>query len=173
MSELTGDVDVSTQRRADGDRSGRSIGILVHRMLQREEFISEPSDDKLRDMALAMLDAAVLAELDDVADVIDCAVTGFRQISSRADVRDLYGSGRPYHEVPFTMAVDGQIVRGTIDCLVASSDRVIVLEFKTGRPRPEHQAQAEVYRAAAQALFPAAAVESRLVYTVRASRVKA
>jgi ATP-dependent exoDNAse (exonuclease V) beta subunit len=63
------------------------------------------------------------------------------------------------------MVVDGKIVRGTIDCLVASSDRVTVLEFKTGRPRPEHQAQAEVYRLAAQAIFPAAAVESRLVYT--------
>jgi hypothetical protein len=42
---------------------------------------------------------------------------------------------------------------------------VTVLEFKTGRPHPEHQAQAEVYRAAAQALFPAVLVESRLVYT--------
>jgi len=40
-----------------------------------------------------------------------------------------------------------------------------VLEFKTGRPHPEHQAQAEVYRAAAEALFPAVRVESRLVYT--------
>ena len=89
------------------------------------------------------------------AAVIECAVTSFRQISSRPDVRDLYRLGRPYHEVPFTMHFDGRIVRGTIDCLIASSDRVTVLEFKTGRPRPEHQAQAEVYRAAAQALFPA------------------
>jgi len=165
VSTLSGDVDLSIERRADGDRSGRWIGILVHRLLQREEFIAEPSDDRLREMARAMLDAAVLAELDDPAVVLDCAVTGFRQISSRADVRDLYRSGRPYHEVPFTMVVDGKIVRGTIDCLVASSDRVTVLEFKTGRPRPEHQAQAEVYRLAAQAIFPAAAVESRLVYT--------
>jgi len=165
VSELTGDVDVSTQRGTDGDRSGRWIGILVHRLLQREEFISEPGDETLREAARTMLDAAVLAELDDPSVVIDCAVTSFRRISSRADVRDLYSSGRPYHEVPFTMSVDGKIVRGTIDCLVASSDRVIVLEFKTGRPRPEHRAQAEVYRAAAHALFPAAAVESRLVYT--------
>jgi ATP-dependent helicase/nuclease subunit A len=165
VSELSGDVDASLQRREDGDRSGRWIGILVHRLLQREEFISEPSDDKLRQMALAMLDAAVLAELDDPASVVDGAVSGFRRISSRADVRYLYQSGRPYHEVPFTMVVDGRIVRGTIDCLIASNDQVTVLEFKTGTPRPEHKAQAEVYRAAAQALFPAAGVETRLVYT--------
>jgi ATP-dependent helicase/nuclease subunit A len=63
------------------------------------------------------------------------------------------------------MRVDGRIVRGTVDCLITADDRVIVLEFKTGRARPEHRAQAEVYRAAAQALFPAKQVESRLVYT--------
>jgi ATP-dependent exoDNAse (exonuclease V) beta subunit len=63
------------------------------------------------------------------------------------------------------MQVDDRIVRGTIDCLIASSDRVTVLEFKTGKPRNEHRAQAEVYRIAAQALFPGVPVESRLVYT--------
>ena len=63
------------------------------------------------------------------------------------------------------MVADGRIVRGTIDCLIASNDQVTVLEFKTGTPRPEHKVQAEVYRAAAQALFPVAGVETRLVYT--------
>ena len=165
VSALSGDVEASTLRRSDGDRSSRWIGILVHRLLQREEFITEPSDDDLRRMAETMLDAAVLAELEDPAAVIECAVTSFQQISSRAEVRDLYRSGHPYHEVPFTMAVAGRIVRGTIDCLITSNEKVTVLEFKTGRPHPEHQAQAEVYRAAAQALFPAVRVESRLVYT--------
>jgi hypothetical protein len=165
VSELSGEAGTATQRRADGDRFGRWVGILVHRLLQREEFIAEQSDDMLRETARGMLDSAVLAELGDPAAIIEGAVTSFRQISSRADVRGLYRTGRPYHELPFAMAIDGRIVRGTIDCLVASSDTVTVLEFKTGRPRPEHQAQAEVYRAAAQALFPAAAVESRLVYT--------
>jgi ATP-dependent exoDNAse (exonuclease V) beta subunit len=56
-------------------------------------------------------------------------------------------------------------VRGTIDCLIASNDQVTVLEFKTGRRRPEHQVQADVYHAAAQALFPALTVDTRLVYT--------
>ena len=164
VSALSGDVESSTLRRSDGDRSSRWIGILVHRLLQREEFITEARDDDLRRMAETMLDAAVLVELEDPAAVIESAVTSFQQISSRAEVRDLYRSGRPYHEVPFTMAVAGRIVRGTIDCLITSNEKVTVLEFKTGRPHPEHQAQAEVYRAAAQALFPAVTVESRLVY---------
>jgi len=63
------------------------------------------------------------------------------------------------------MRLEEKVVRGTIDCLIAAADRVTVLEFKTGKPRPQHQAQADVYRAAAQAIFPGFTVESRLVYT--------
>jgi hypothetical protein len=46
---------------------------------------------------------------------------------------------------------------------------VTVLEFKTGRPRPEHERQAELYRLAAEALFPGADVETQLVYVAEAS----
>jgi ATP-dependent helicase/nuclease subunit A len=165
VSGLSGDPVASSSRRVEDDRSDRWIGILVHRLLQRQQFVTDCGDDALRQMTLSMLDAAVLAELRDPGEVIEQAIASFRQISSRPDIQDLYRGGRAHHELPFTMMVDGRIVRGTIDCLIASNDLVTVLEFKTGRPRPEHQAQAEVYRAAAQALFPAATVESRLVYT--------
>jgi ATP-dependent helicase/nuclease subunit A len=66
--------------------------------------------------------------------------------------------------VPFSLLADGAVVRGCMDCLVVSGDRVTVLEFKTGRPRPEHAAQVEIYRKAAQAMFPRAVVEARVVY---------
>jgi hypothetical protein len=46
---------------------------------------------------------------------------------------------------------------------------VTVLEFKTGRPRPEHERQADLYRQAAEAIFPGAPVESRLIYVAEAS----
>jgi ATP-dependent helicase/nuclease subunit A len=97
--------------------------------------------------------------------VSDEAIARCSHLATRGDVRDLYRSGQPYHEIPFAMRTVGQIVRGSIDCLIVSNDRVTVLEFKTGRPRAEHQAQAEVYKAAAEALFPGMSVESRLVYT--------
>jgi ATP-dependent exoDNAse (exonuclease V) beta subunit len=58
----------------------------------------------------------------------------------------------------------GRIVRGTIDCLVMSGDVVTVLEFKTGRPRREHELQATLYRAAAARLFPGASITSKIVY---------
>jgi ATP-dependent helicase/nuclease subunit A len=150
---------------ADGQGSDRSTGILVHRLLQRLNFNNEASDEQLRQAVASMLDAVSAAEVGDADAVIAATVSAYRQIASRMDIRDLYRSGRPYHEVPFTRFSGGSVVRGTIDCLIAASDRVTVLEFKTGRPRPQHQAQAEVYRAAAEALFPGIPVQSRLVYT--------
>ena len=166
VSELS-DIDMPAppRREDEGERSDRLIGILVHRLLQRAGFGADQSDEQIRRLAQTTLRAVSAAELVDADAVIAEAVARFRQILSQADVCALYRQGQPLHEVPFTMLAGGRLVRGTIDCLITSDDRVTVLEFKTGRPRPEHRTQAEVYRAAAQALFPAKQVESRLVYT--------
>jgi hypothetical protein len=41
------------------------------------------------------------------------------------------------------------VIRGVIDCLVIRpGQRPVVVEFKTGRSRPEHARQARIYRAA-------------------------
>jgi len=55
-------------------------------------------------------------------------------------------------------------VRGSIDCLIRHDRSITVLEFKTGAHQPEHDAQADLYRRAAAALFPDFVVSSRLVY---------
>ena len=97
-------------------------------------------------------------------------ICGYGALLRRPDVRQVYVSGEALHEVPFTMRLEGTIVRGTIDCLIRStSGRVTILEFKTGRPRPEHERQANLYRRAAEALFPGAEVETRLVYVAEAN----
>jgi ATP-dependent exoDNAse (exonuclease V) beta subunit len=166
VSELSDiELGAAPALRGHGQGSDRWIGIVVHRLLQRTDWAAESSDEDLRQVAKMILRTVIEDELGDLEALIEDSVARFRQISSQADVRELYRLGRPFHEVPFTMQVDDRIVRGTIDCLIASSDRVTVLEFKTGRPRNEHRAQAEVYRIAAQALFPGVPAESRLVYT--------
>ena len=70
------------------------------------------------------------------------------------------------HEVPFSLRRrDGSIVRGAIDAIIEYPDgRVEVLEFKTGRPRPDHDEQLAIYLEAARALFPGAQVEGQLIY---------
>jgi ATP-dependent helicase/nuclease subunit A len=161
------DVDLASPppRGEYAGSSDRLTGILVHRLLQRVGFNTELRDEQIRELAETILSTVSPAELGHPDWVIAEAIARFRQISSQEDVCALYRLGQPYHELPFTMQVDGRIVRGTIDCLITSGDRVTVLEFKTGSARPEHRAQAEVYRAAAQTLFPGTQVESRLVYT--------
>jgi ATP-dependent helicase/nuclease subunit A len=163
-SSAGGREDRPAPARHDDHGSTRSVGILVHRLLQRVTPGAEVGDDHLREHARAILSTLPALEIDVPAVLIELATARFRTLSARPDLRELYQSGRARHEVPFTMLREGAIVRGTIDCLIAADDRVTVLEFKTGVPRAEHQAQAEVYRAAAQALFPGAAVEARLVY---------
>ena len=61
------------------------------------------------------------------------AASVYRAICSRTDVRELYRADAALHEVPFTMAIDGRIVRGTIDCIIVGDDSITVLDFKTGR----------------------------------------
>jgi ATP-dependent exoDNAse (exonuclease V) beta subunit len=86
-------------------------------------------------------------------------------MSRREDVRHLYLSGASLHEVPFTMREGEGWVRGTIDCLVRDdTGTVTVLEFKTGRPRAQHQAQLQLYRRAAEQIFRTDRVDARLVY---------
>jgi hypothetical protein len=46
----------------------------------------------------------------------------------------------------------------------AAPAEVSVVEFKTGRRRPEHQAQLDVYVDAARELFPGVSVSGVLVY---------
>ena len=59
-----------------------------------------------------------------------------------------------------------EIATGTIDCLARGRDnRTMVLEFKTGPPRPEHRRQLESYMVAARSMFPDAKVDGRIVYS--------
>jgi hypothetical protein len=57
------------------------------------------------------------------------------------------------------------VLRGRIDLLVVRDDGgVIVVEFKTGRRRPEHERQLAIYVQAARALYPGRPVDGCLVY---------
>jgi hypothetical protein len=102
----------------------------------------------------------------------------------RPGLLPLLESGECWYEVPFSStAVAGMpagagdldtgrpfgrgpvIVRGTIDCIVRRpGGELTVLEFKTGRPRPEHEVQLQVYLAVTRDLFPSATVDGFVIY---------
>jgi ATP-dependent helicase/nuclease subunit A len=183
---------LASAARAGGDPAVATLaGKLVHRVL---EHLSGGEDDdrravegRIRTLIAPMeaLDAEVTEAA--VARAIElCAAI------RRPSVRALLAGGVCAHEVPFSLQLDGRevaseleggaiaragsgasgnvrsgdrvVVRGTIDTLVERTDDVVVVEFKTGSARPEHEAQARVYMRAAAALFPGTTVRGVVVY---------
>jgi ATP-dependent exoDNAse (exonuclease V) beta subunit len=150
---------------AHEDGSDRIVGTLVHRMLERFGF--EQDGAITRESALQLLDSRNLSDTTAVSadDLADSALHAYRAICGRPEIAALYLAGDRWHEVPFTMRTGDAVWRGTIDCLIRTSTTTMaVLEFKTGRRRPEHQVQLELYRDAASRLFPGMAIEAYLVY---------
>jgi RecB family exonuclease len=148
--------------------SSRLVGTLVHRLLHRFGFDAFGGMAQPADLVSALLrpsERALVAAEWATAEFTDDVIRLYRMLCAEPRVQSAYSSGERFHEVPFSMSLEGQILRGTIDCLVRQNDgRVIVLEFKTGKPREEHRQQIQCYREAAEHLFPGAPVEAHLVY---------
>ena len=77
-------------------------------------------------------------------------------------------------EAPIAAALpDGRVIAGTVDRLCIGTDRVRVIDFKTGRNIPSdvdgippaHRAQMEAYAEALEVIFPGRVVEASLLYT--------
>ena len=148
--------------------SQRLVGSTVHQLLQRFGFDADGNDTSVRETALRMLrpdEATGALAVRTAPELADEVVAVYREMCMRPDIRALYASGERLHEVPFTMRVDGVLVHGTIDCLIRTpTGSMTILEFKTGRPREEHRVQLDLYRQAAERLFPGVPVETHLVY---------
>ncbi len=164
-----GDRAAGVPRRAVSDRLA---GTLVHRLMERYGGESPGEAAVLAELAdLVPGDELPEAEADR-ADLVQRAVAAHRDLAAKPEVARLLASGEVHHEVPFSVRLDGQLRRGVLDCLVRSTDgHVTILEFKTGRERPEHRAQLEAYRAAAARLFPGSPVDGKLFYASHLGRI--
>ncbi len=164
---VVGEGERSQDRAREGERSDRLAGTLVHRLFQHGLAGASAAE------AVA-LHAARLARPEELVDVADrtgffgTVAQAYVRLADRWDVRAWLAGGRAHYEVPFSFVSPERpsaIVRGSIDCLVARPDgSLLVLEFKTGVPRPEHPAQLALYLAAVRQAFPEAAVSGELVY---------
>jgi ATP-dependent helicase/nuclease subunit A len=152
-----------------GRNENMTAGVLVHRLFQLKSLST------LGDIAAELATARALfrpderGTIDDVKTVVAESVAAWRSMSARKDVAALLAHGRVLHEVPFSLVTahggSRVVLRGIIDCLVQKEDgSVLVIEFKTGRPRPSHQRQLDLYVEAATAIYPGARVEGRLIY---------
>jgi ATP-dependent helicase/nuclease subunit A len=166
---LTGAGDEEQDRvfAAAGDE--RTAGILIHRLFECP-LLPDASEEAHLSYARQLLRPEERAALENADSTVRTAVATWRALQQREDVGDLLSAGCRQHEVPFSMQTvsDGTpvVLRGTIDCLIHRDDgSIVVVEFKTGRRRPSHQQQLDVYVAAVRAIFPGRVVEGRLVYS--------
>jgi ATP-dependent helicase/nuclease subunit A len=148
-----------------GARSDRVVGTLVHRLLERHGLAANVDREEVSRAIGSWLRPDELEDIDDMDDVAIRAASAYAAVCGRDDVKAVCGGGERFHEVPFTMREGDRVLRGTIDCLVRRPDgSLTVLEFKTGRPREEHQRQLDLYRRAVEQMFPGQRVDGLLVY---------
>lgn len=147
--------------------SDRVIGTAVHRLFQRQV----PADALAAAVAALVPQVMSPEELVDVQDVkalTESAADLYLRMRRRPGVVTLLGDGVCYYEVPFSWAPPdrpGTIVRGRIDCVVMAADgRMTIVEFKTGRPQPEHATQVQLYRQALEQAAPGRQVRTELFY---------
>ncbi|MBD3760543.1 double-strand break repair helicase AddA [Sphingomonadaceae bacterium G21617-S1] len=76
-------------------------------------------------------------------------------------------------EAPVAAIVGGEVIAGTVDRLLVTPDRILVVDFKTGRRVPadlaaapiHHIRQMAAYAAALGVVFPGRTIEAALLYT--------
>jgi ATP-dependent helicase/nuclease subunit A len=135
-----------------GDR--RLAGTRIHRWLEQGAAAMD-------ELALERLSAAdVVAQIDPLLDLRGLVAR------LRSDDRLAAWLRQParWHEVPVVFH-DGEIIwRGTLDLLVHLASGLHVVEFKTGRPQPAHEAQLRLYVAAIEAIGGQVPVTGEVFY---------
>ena len=148
----------------DEPASDRVLGTLVHRLFQQRAPVDAP-------LALLARVQWLMRDSDEPSEAPEQTAARAAEVylvmRQRPDLMALLASGDVHYEVPFSLRLPGpdRVVRGQIDGVVVPPDGpVVVVEFKTGRPHPEHEAQVSIYRQALAAVWPGRGVETRLFY---------
>jgi len=156
----------ATPARPASDETPTLTGRLVHRLLQFASTGSEPEEADLARRVRTLAHTEDLSGVESVDAAVEQAMALYRAIRTHEVFRSLE-SETCLFEVPFSFRPAGEamILRGAIDCLSRTVEgRLAVLEFKTGRPGPEHRAQLDIYVSAARAMAPGVEVEGFLIY---------
>jgi ATP-dependent helicase/nuclease subunit A len=158
--------DESAPPPSEAMRAAALRGTWIHHLLERLPGL-EPDEraaaaDHWLKSSAGVEDPAVRAAIVDQV----CAVLGDSRFSS------LFGEGS-LGEAPLAATLpDGRVIAGTVDRLLVEEERILVIDFKTGRVPPSdaeipnsHRAQIQAYAEALQVIFPGREVCAALVYT--------
>jgi ATP-dependent helicase/nuclease subunit A len=141
-------------------------GTLIHALLERLPELPQP---ERREAALRWL-AKQAADLPAGAheDMADSALA----VLDTDEWTAIFGPDA-LAEVPLAAIVEGQVIAGTVDRLLVTPERVLVVDFKTARRPPEALGgvpastlrQMAAYVAALEAIYPGRTVEAAVLYT--------
>ena len=144
-------------------------GTMIHSLLERLPAVAV---DKRREAALRWLEhSAGVADpqaREEVAKTV-CSLIADSRFSA------LFGPGS-LAEAPVAAALpDGRVIAGTVDRLLVEKNRILVVDYKTGRaPASEleipqsHRLQMQAYRDVLAVIFPDRHIEAALLYTASA-----
>ena len=148
-------------------RKAAERGRLLHALFERLPAVApgqrSAAADRWLENAEGLTDALQRSEM----------VRAVCRVVDDPQFADLFGPDS-LAEAPVAAVVgDGQVVAGTADRLLVTSDRVQVVDFKTGRTAPAtldavptyHLRQMAAYVAALEVIFPDRPVEAALLYT--------
>jgi ATP-dependent helicase/nuclease subunit A len=147
-------------------RAAARRGSLIHQLLER---LAPVAAENHHDAALRWLEhSAGVTAADERADIAGSVC----EVLSDAAFAPLFGPGS-LGEAPLAATLpDGRVIAGTADRLLVEADRVLVVDYKTGRvPGADvdipasHRAQMAAYVEALRVIFPGREVKAALLYT--------
>ncbi|HYX46077.1 MAG TPA: double-strand break repair helicase AddA [Sphingomicrobium sp.] len=157
--------DDSVPPPSEAIRAAALRGTWIHQLLERLPAVGPgerpAAADRWLERSAGVADAAVRNEI--VNQV--CGILSDEAFSS------LFGGGS-LGEAPLAATLpDGRVIAGTVDRLLVETDRISVIDFKTGRvPRTDseipnsHRLQMQAYADALEVIFPGREVRVALLY---------
>ena len=167
-SALAADSEPAT-RPSPEQRRAAERGSIIHALLER---LPDVAPQQREQAALRWLERsagiAEASERQDIASAV-CGLIADDRFSA------LFGPGS-LGEAPIAATLaDGRVIAGTVDRLLVEPERVLVVDYKTGRApgRAEdiplsHRLQMDAYRQALGVIFPGRQVSAALLYTASA-----
>jgi len=149
-----------------GGASSFLRGRLVHRLL---EMLPEAVADARADMARRFLARPVHGLSEESQAEIAAEVMA---VLADSDAAPLFGA-QSRAEVPLAAVLDEHVISGQVDRLVVEGDRVLVVDYKSGRAAPRDESdiskayliQMANYRAVLRAIFPDREIRCALLFT--------